>query len=319
MSFRILGTGSYLPKRSVYNDELSQFIDTSDEWIQQRVGISSRPICTTETTADMAYNAALGALEMSGVSPSELDMILCATVSADYAAPSLACSLQSMLGATCPAMDINAACSGFIYTLETAAAFFGRGLKRILVVGAERLSRVVDWSDRSTAVIFADGAGAMMLGDGDTYISSKLCAKGDAEVLCIPSFAGTSPYYEVESKKPYVHMNGQEVFKFAVNAMCTDLADVVAAAGLKIDDIAWIIPHQANARIIDAAVRKLDLKPERCLKNIETTGNTSAASVAILADELFRSGKLKDGDYIVMAAFGAGLTSAACVIRWGGW
>jgi len=316
MSFKILGTGSYLPKRSVSNDEISEFLETSDEWIKQRVGISSRPVCTTETTADMAYGAALAALEMSNVTPGELDMILCATVSADYVAPSLACSLQSKLGATCPSMDINAACSGFIYTLETAAAFFGRGLKKILVVGAERLTRVVDWTDRSTAVIFADGAGAMMLGAGDSYISSKLCAKGDDVVLCIPSFAGESPYYENEPMKPYVHMNGQEVFKFAVNAMCNDLTDVIKAAGLTLDDIAWIIPHQANARIIDAAVRKLAIEPGRCLENIETTGNTSAASVAILADKLWRSGKLKDGDYIAMAAFGAGLTSAACVIKW---
>ncbi|MCL2392218.1 MAG: ketoacyl-ACP synthase III [Oscillospiraceae bacterium] len=316
MSFKILGTGSCLPQRVVSNEELSEFLDTSDEWITQRVGITERRVCTTETTTDIAVGAAKGALEMSGTTPDELDMILCATVSADHAAPSLACSVQAMLGATCPAMDINAACSGFIYMLEAAAGFFAIGYKRILVIGAERLTRVVDWTDRSTAVIFADGAGAMVLGPGKSYISSKLVAKGGDTVLSIPSFEGQSPFYKNKSLKPYVHMNGQEVFKFAVNAMCTDLADVIEAAGLTIEDIAWIVPHQANARIIDAAVRKFNIQPERCLKNIETTGNTSAASVAILADELCRSGKLKDGDYIAMAAFGAGLTSAACVIRW---
>ncbi|MCL2227854.1 MAG: ketoacyl-ACP synthase III [Oscillospiraceae bacterium] len=318
MSFKILGTGSCLPKRSVTNEELSQFLDTSDEWISQRVGIKARRICTTETTADLAVGAAKAAMEMSGVTADELDFILCATVTADNTTPSLACSVQSMIGATCPSMDINAACSGFIYLLETAAAFLSMKHERILIIGAERLTRVVDWTDRSTAVIFADGAGAMVLGKGDSYISSKLVAKGGDTVLSIPSFHGTSPFYEVEPKKPYVHMSGQEVFKFAVNAMCNDLADVIEAAGLTMDDIAWVIPHQANARIIDAAVRKFGIKPERCLKNIETTGNTSAASVAILADELFRSGKLKDGDYIAMAAFGAGLTSAACVIKWDG-
>jgi len=316
MSFKILGTGSCLPQRSVTNEDLSELLDTSDEWITQRVGISERRICTTETTTDLSVGAATGALEMSNTSPGDLDLILCATVSADHTAPSLACSVQNRLGATCPAMDINAACSGFIYMLETAAGFFALGYKRILVIGAERLTRLVDWTDRSTAVIFADGAGAMVLAPGSSYITSKLVAKGGDSVLRIPSFSGESPFYENEAQKPYIYMNGQEVFKFAVNAMCTDLADVVEAAGLTMDDIAWVIPHQANARIIDFAVKKFGIKPERCLKNIEKTGNTSAASVAILADELIRSGKLKDGDYIAMAAFGAGLTSAACVIQW---
>jgi len=316
VSFKILGSGSCLPQRSITNAELSKFLDTSDEWISQRVGIDARRVCTTETTTDLAAAAAKGALEMSGVKIEELDMIICATVSADNTVPSLACSVQEALGATCPAMDINAACSGFIYLMETAAAFFALGYNRLLIIGAERLTRTVDWTDRSTAVIFADGAGAMVLAPGESYVASKLVAKGGDAVLSIPCYSGTSPFYEHEPKKPCVHMNGQEVFKFAVNAMCTDLADVIEKAGLTIDDIAWIIPHQANARIIDAAVRKLKIAPERCLKNIEKVGNTSAASVAILADELIRSGKLKDGDYIAMAAFGAGLTSAACVLKW---
>ncbi|MCL2201034.1 MAG: ketoacyl-ACP synthase III [Oscillospiraceae bacterium] len=316
MSFKILGTGSCLPQRTVTNEELSEFLDTSDEWIQQRVGIRQRRVCTTETTTDLAAGAAIAALEMSGTKPEELDMILCATVSADNAAPSLACSVQNKIEASCPAMDINAGCTGFIYMLETAAGFFAMGYKKILIIGAERLTRCADWTDRSTAVIFADGAGAMVLGPGNSYISSKLVAKGGDAVLRIPSFHGMSPFYEVEPREPYIYMNGQEVFKFAVNAMCTDLADAVEKAGLTMDEIAWVIPHQANARIIDFAVKKFGIKPERCLKNIEITGNTSAASVAILADELVRSGRLKDGDYIAMAAFGAGLTSAACVIKW---
>jgi len=220
-----------------------------------------------------------------------------------------------MLGAECPAMDINAACSGFIYSLETAAGYFARGAKRMLVVGAERLTRLVDWSDRGTAVIFADGAGAMVLGEGDSYLSSKLYAKGNDSVIKIPYHAGGSPYSEHEPQNPYIYMNGQETFKFAVNVMCADLVDVVKAAELCMEDIAWIIPHQANSRIIDAAVRKLGIPAERCLKNIETVGNTSAASIPILADELFRSGKLQDGDYIAMSSFGGGLTSAACVIK----
>ena len=317
MSFKILGTGSCLPQRVVNNEELSRFLDTSDEWISQRVGISQRHVCTVETTADLASKAAKAALEMSGVSPLELDFIICATVSSDNAAPSTACLVQAMLGAGCPAMDINAACSGFVYALETAAGFLARDAKRVLVIGAERLTKLIDWSDRGTAVIFGDGAGAMVLGDGNAYIASKLFARGGDAVLHIPNYAGDSPFYENKSSEPYIRMNGQETFKFAVKSMCADLTDVVAAAGLEMDDIAWVIPHQANARIIDAAVRKLGIAPERCLKNIESVGNTSAASVAIVADELWRSGKLKDGDYIAISCFGAGLTSAACVIQWG--
>ena len=315
MSFRIIGTGSFLPARAVNNDEMSRFFDTSDEWITQRVGIKERRFCATETTADLAYGASAAAFEMAGIAADELDMIICATVSADNLAPSLACSLQQMLGADCPAMDINAACSGFIYALDVAAGFFCRGAKKILVVGEERLSQIIDWTDRGTAVIFADGAGAMVLESGDAYLASKLYARGGDTVLNIPAYSGESIFYKNEAKKPFVRMNGQETFKFAVKAMCTDLVDVTEAAGLALDDLNWIIPHQANIRIIDTAVRKLGIPPERCLSNISKVGNTSAASVPILTDELFRSGNLRDGDIIAMCSFGAGLTSAACVIR----
>ena len=316
MSFTVLGTGSCLPQRKVRNDEMASFLDTSDEWITQRVGVRERRVCTTETTADLACRAAEAALEMSGVRSQALDMILCATLSADNAAPSAACSVQAMLGAQCPAMDINAACSGFIYALETAAGFFARGAGKILVIGAERLTRMIDWSDRGTAVIFADGAGAMVLGEGDSYLSSKLSAKGGGDVLGIPNPAGCSPFYENESPKPYIYMNGPETFKFAVKAMCENITDVVGHAGLAMEEIAWVVPHQANARIIDAAAKKLGIPAERCCKNIERVGNTSAASIPILADEMCRSGKLRGGDIIAMCSFGAGLTSAACVIRW---
>ena len=316
MSFRILGTGSYLPPRIVTNSELSQFLNTSDEWIKQRVGINERRVCTTETTAKLASSAAKAALDMSGVEPNELDMIICATVSADHFAPSLACSVQSQIGATCPAMDINAACSGFIYALDTAAGFFSRGLGKILVIGAERLSAMIDWDDRSTAVIFGDGAGAVVLGEGGCYKASKLFARGNSEILSIPRYAAPTRYAKHEKTEPYIRMNGQETFKFAVNAMCSDLVEVVASAGLSIEEISWFIPHQANARIIDASVKKLGILPQRCLKNIEFVGNTSAASIPILTDELFRSNKLREGDYIAMYSFGAGLTSAACVISY---
>ncbi|MEL4105698.1 beta-ketoacyl-ACP synthase III [Oscillospiraceae bacterium WX1] len=318
MSFKILGTGHYVPERVLTNDEMSTMVETSDEWIAQRVGIRERRVCTTETASELAFKAAEKALEMSGVKPEELDMILCATISADDASPSMACMVQNLLGASCPAMDISAACSGFIYMLDTAAGFFARGkVKKMLVVGAERLSRLVDWTDRNTCVIFADGAGAAVLGAGDNYLSSKLFAKGGDTVIKIPNYQGTSPFYQVEAPSPYIKMNGQETFKFAVNAMAGDLAEVIESAGITQSDIAWVIPHQANLRIIDAAGRKLDIPAERFAKNIEKYGNTSAASIPILIDELHRDGQFKNGDYIALCSFGGGLSSAACVIRWG--
>lgn len=319
MSFKILGTGHCVPERVVTNDELSTIVDTSDEWITQRVGVRERRICTTETAAELACNAAREALCMSNTSPEELDMILCATVSADDASPSMACAVQNMLGATCPSMDVSAACSGFIYMLDTAAGFFARKkVKKMLVIGGERISRILDWTDRNTCVIFGDGAGAAVLGEGNAYLSSKLFAKGGDNVIKIPNFGGMSPFYTNETQKPYVYMNGQETFKFAVNAMACDLAEVIRDAGLEQKDISWVIPHQANVRIIDAASKKLDIPLDRFGKNIEKYGNTSAASIPMLLDELNREGKFKDGDYLALCSFGGGLSSAACVIRWGG-
>ena len=299
------------------NEEMSRLVDTSDEWIVQRVGVRERHICTTETTGYLAENAALAALDMSGVRADELDMIICATVSSDYASPSLACIVQQAIGATCPAMDIGAACSGFIYMLDTAAGFFARKkVKKMLIVGGERLSRIVDWTDRSTCVIFGDGAGAMVLAEGDGYISSKLFAKGGDAVLRIPLPEVTTPFHEAKQGRPYIYMNGQETFKFAVNAMSTDILDVTREAELAPEDISLFFPHQANVRIIDAAARKLGLPKERFCKNIDRYGNTSSASIPMLVDEVNREGRLKKGDYTVMCAFGAGLSSGACVVRW---
>jgi 3-oxoacyl-[acyl-carrier-protein] synthase-3 len=317
MSFKILGTGHCVPERVVTNDELSTIVETSDEWIRQRVGIRERRVCTTESAAELAAQAAKNALEMSGIKPGELDMILCATVSPDDASPSMSCMVQHLLGAACPALDVNAACSGFIYALDTAAGFFARGkVKRMLVIGGERLSRMIDWTDRNTCVIFADGAGAMVLGEGDAYLSSTLHAKGGDNVIHIPHYQPENPFFVRETKSPFIKMNGQETFKFAVNAIVNDLADVIRDAGLTPADIAWFIPHQANFRIIDAAARKFEVPIERFGMNIEKYGNTSAASIPILVDELHRAERIKKGDYLAMSAFGGGLTSAACVIRW---
>jgi 3-oxoacyl-[acyl-carrier-protein] synthase-3 len=317
MSFGVLGTGSYVPPRVVTNDELAAFLDTSDEWITQRVGVKQRHVCTTETAADLAYEAAVRALEEGKTKPEELDMILCATVSAEDAAPSVSCLVQKRLGATCPAMDINAACSAFLYMLDTAAGFFARGrAKKMLVIGTERMSRMLDWEDRGTCVIFGDAAGAMLLGEGDNYLASKLFAQGNEHVINIPNMIGKSPFFQNKQRKPYVHMEGQETFKFAVNAMSTDVQEVVAQAGIELSDIAYVIPHQANVRIIEAAKKRLNIPPERFYINIDRYGNTSAASIPLAVDELNRAGSLHSGDLLALCAFGGGLSSAACILRW---
>lgn len=317
MSFSVLGTGSCVPARVVTNDELSTFLDTSDEWISQRVGIRERHVCTTETPADLAVEAARIALENSGTTPKQLDMIICATVSSDNLIPSLACLVQMRLGATCPAMDINAACSGFIYGLDTAAGFFERKrAKKMLVVGAERLSRIVDWTQRETCVIFGDGAGAAVLGEGNDYLSSHLTTMGDDVTISASNFIGKSPFFKGEEKSPYVSMNGAETYKFAVNSLCNDIERVAKDAGIKIDDIKYIVPHQANSRIIYAAQKRLGVPKERFVVNIDRYGNTSAASVPLALDELAKSGKLNRGDILALSAFGGGLTSAACIIKW---
>jgi 3-oxoacyl-[acyl-carrier-protein] synthase-3 len=317
MSFKILGTGSYTPQRIVTNDELSTFLDTSDEWITERTGIKTRHISTCEYTYDLAYQAAIRALENANVKAEELDMIICATISSDLASPSVAIMVQKMIGATCPAMDISAACSGFVYALDSAAGFFMRKkAKKILVLGAERLSKMLDWEDRGTCVIFADGAGAVVLGQGEHYLSSKLTAKGDDDIIKIPYHIGLSPFFTKEAEKPCINMKGREVFKFAVNAMCTDVKDVLEQADITQEDVAFVISHQANLRIIDSVKRKLDITPEKYCYNIDKYGNTSSASIPIVLDEINRAGKIKDGDYIVFSAFGGGLTTGACVIRW---
>jgi len=317
MSFRVLGTGSYVPSHIVTNDEFSSFLDTTDEWITEHVGVKERHVCTTETASDLAYEAALRALENAGTKPEELDMILCSTVSSDDIAPSVSCFVQGRLGAACPAMDINAACSAFVYMLDTAAGFFmRRRVKKMLVIGAERMSRLLDWGDRNTCIIFGDGAGAMVLEEGDNYLASKLTAKGNEEIIRIPNFIGSSPFYRGEQLKPYVLMQGQETYKFAINAMAADIKDVVELAGMEQSDITFVIPHQANIRIIQVAQKRLQIPPERYYTNIERYGNTSSASIPIALDELNRSGRLRRGDILALSAFGGGLTSAACILKW---
>ncbi len=317
MSFRIIGTGSAVPEKILTNDELSTMVDTNDEWIKTRVGISERRVATTETTTDLAYQATIKALEMSGVSAEQLDLIIVATCTPDEVAPTVAGSLQRRIGAKCPAFDINSACSGFVFALETASGYFATGkYKKVLVVGAERLSKITDWTDRSTCVIFGDGAGAAVLEEGDSYLASEINTYGGDEVLEIPAYIGTSVFSKLEAQEPIIHMQGQETFKFAVNEMTNYVRTLAERIGISLDEIDHIVPHQANMRIIAFAEKKLGIPNEKFFVNIEKYGNTAAASVPIALDELNRTGKLKRGDILILTAFGAGLSSGGCIIRW---
>lgn len=318
MSFKIIGTGSYVPPKVVTNDDLTVFLDTSDEWISTRCGIKQRHVVTDETTSELATKAAQNALENAGVSADELDMILCATVSSEYISPSIACLLQRNLGAQCPCLDLNAACTAWIYLMDTAAAFFCKGgIRKMLVVGAESMSRILNWHERSTCVLFGDGAGAVVLEAGDNYLGSSFVTAGGDDVIAIPTKKGISPWYERDEQLPLVHMNGQETYKFAVSNFPKRVAEVVAKAGLEEKDLDWVIPHQANKRIIDGAARRMkDIPADHFCVNIQKYGNTSAASIPLAMDEWNRAGKFQRGDLIAMVAFGGGLSSAACLIRW---
>jgi len=316
MSIKILGTGSYVPEKVITNDDLAGMVETSDEWIMQRVGIKERHVSVNETAEDFAVQAAKNALASANLAADDIDLIIAASVSAENVCPTVAGTVQNKLGASCPAFDINSACSGFLFALDTAVSFIERGsYKNALVIGAERMSKLIDWSDRNTCVIFGDGAGAFVITKGEGYLASKLFTNGGSEVIEIPMFIGTSPFYKNEQKHPYVFMDGQETFKFAVNKITEDIKEVTQKAGLNLENIDHIVTHQANIRIIDYAAKRLKMPKEKFVVNIEKYGNTSSASVPIAFDELNKSGKLKRGDKVVMSAFGGGLSSAACIIE----
>lgn len=318
MSFQILGTGSFVPERVVTNGDLSQMVDTSDEWIVKRIGVRRRHVCTTETVTDLGAEAARRALADAGVEPEELDLIIAATISADTISPGLGGMVQNRLGARCPAFDMNVACPGFLFALDVAAGFFARkAVKKVLVVSAERMSGLLDWKDRSTCCIFGDGAGAAVLGEGDAYLASELHTQGGDDIISIPTAWDNSPFYERELPKNKVNMEGQATYKFAVTSMVSDIKSVLEKAGITGEQVKAVIPHQANYRIINEARRRLpEIAPEKFLINIEEYGNTSSASEPILLDEARRQGLFQPGDYVVLSAFGGGLSSASCVIRW---
>ncbi len=305
----IIGIGRYIPEKVVTNYDLEKIMDTSDEWIRTRTGIEERRIASDDMkTSDLGARAALEAIEDAKISPEEIDMIIVATATPDQSFPSVACVLQERLGAKrAAALDISAACSGFIYAMATAEQFIQTGAyKKILVVGAEKLSKITDWNDRSTSVLFGDGAGAVVLGevsDDRGILSFELGADG----------SGGKHLYE----KGHIVMNGREVFKFAVRQMGESSINVLEKAGLTKEDVDFLIPHQANIRIMEAARQRLELPEEKMSKTIHKYGNTSAASIPISLYEEVKAGKIKDGDLIVMVGFGGGLTWGAIALRWG--
>jgi 3-oxoacyl-[acyl-carrier-protein] synthase III len=305
----IVGIGRYLPEKIVTNADLEKIMDTSDEWIRTRTGIEERRIADDNTnTSDMGFAAAQKAIQDAGITPEDIDLILVATVTPDQPFPSVACMLQERLGAKkAAAMDVSAACAGFMYGIITGKQFVESGAyKHVLVVGVEKLSKITDWNDRNTAVLFGDGAGAVIVGEvseGRGILSFELGADG----------TGAKHLYQDE----YIIMTGREVFKFAVRQMGESCINVLEKAGLTKEDVDFLIPHQANIRIMEASRQRLELPVEKMSKTVQKYGNTSAASIPISIVEEIEAGKIKDDDLIVMVGFGGGLTWGAIAIRWG--
>ncbi|QHS21674.1 ketoacyl-ACP synthase III [Virgibacillus sp. MSP4-1] len=308
MNAGLIGIGHFVPEKVVTNEDMEKIVDTSDEWIRTRTGIEERRIADDDMdTSDMAYRAAENALNDAGISGEELDLILVATVTPDQPFPSVACRLQERFGAKkAAAMDISAACSGFMYGLATAQQFINSGVyQNVLVIGVEKLSKITNWEDRNTCVLFGDGAGAAVVGpveDGKGILSFELGSDG----------SGGDHLYQDE----YIVMNGREVFKFAVRQMGESAVNVVEKIGLKKEDVDYLIPHQANIRIMETARERLGIEKEKMSKSVHKYGNTSAASIPIALSEDVKNGKIKEDDLVVLVGFGGGLTWGAVALRW---
>lgn len=321
----ILGMGSYLPERVLTNHDLEKMVETTDEWIVTRTGIHTRRIADEKTaTSDLATEAALRALKDAGTEAEEIDLIIVATVTPDMNFPSTACIVQMNIGAkNAAAFDLEAGCSGFIYGLTVGKQFIATGMyKKVLVIGAETLSKIVDWKDRNTCVLFGDGAGAAVLGpteEGTGILSAYMGSDGEGgKFLTMPAGGSRIPatLESVEKNLHYIKMDGSEVFKFAVRIMNRASQEAIDRSGYTVDDINYLVPHQANIRIIEAAAKKLKLPMDKVHVNLDRLGNMSAASIPVAFDEAVKQGKIKKGDLVVMVGFGAGLTWGASVIKW---
>lgn len=314
---KISGTGSALPKQVVTNDMLAQFLDTSDEWIKTRTGVSSRFVISDEKLEDLAAKAAQKALEDAGIKAEELDFIICSNVVNEYITPQLSCIIQGAIGASCPCIDINCACAGFIHAVEMAEAFYKAGkVRNVLIVCAEEPTRMTDWSDRRTCVLFGDGAGAAVLTPGDNIKSVKLSASSATEKLWQYRTLQPTPYITKEEMDVPLQMKGQDVFKFAVTAASKDITRALNDSQIKASDVDYYLLHQANIRIINAIQNYLEQPAEKFPTNVENHGNSSSSCCPILLDECNRKGMFKKGDKIAMSAFGAGFVSGALVMEW---
>ncbi len=329
MGIRIAGTGSYAPEKILTNFDLEKMVETSDEWIRTRTGIQERHIAASEQAcSDLAFQAASRAIEMAGMSAADIDFIFVASITNDKVFPSTACILQHKLGAVnSGCIDIEAACSGLLYGMELAIGLM-RGHKKnkyrnILVVGAEKLSNLVDWEDRNTCVLFGDGAAAVILqstdDESELVVSSEVKADGKyGDILQIRAGGSACPttHETIDQKLHYMYMEGQEVFKAAVGAMVGACKNVLEEAGVTPDQVAWLVPHQANYRILKAVASRLEVPEERVFMNLDRYGNTSAASIGLCLDEMVRGNKVSKGDYVLLTAFGGGLTWAAVLLKW---
>jgi 3-oxoacyl-[acyl-carrier-protein] synthase-3 len=318
---KILATGSSLPKKVVTNDDLAQVMDTSDEWIKSRTGIEQRHIAVEETTTSLAVEAAKEALREAKLSVDELDLIVAGTVSPDYLFPTLACEVQAAIGAKrATAFDLSAGCSGFLFALATADAYFRTGrYKNALVIGAETLSKMVDWADRSTCVLFGDGAGvAVVSAEGEQLLGMVQGSDGTGGMaLKCDNRPVNNLYHQLGAQQyAYTEMNGQEVYKFAVRTVPNAISEALEQAKVPADDVKYFVLHQANLRIIESVAKRLHQPMEKFPTNLQQCGNISAASVPVLLDKVRREGLIQEGDKIVLAGFGAGLTWGACVIEW---
>ncbi|MUT66315.1 beta-ketoacyl-ACP synthase III [Paenibacillus sp. NEAU-GSW1] len=321
----IIGTGKYVPDRILTNQELEQMVETNDEWIVTRTGIRERRLAAEEqATSDLAYEASRIAIEAAGLTAEDIDLILVATITPDMFFPSTACLLQDKLGAKrAAAFDLSAACSGFIYGLATASSMIATGMyKHVLVVGAETLSRITDYTDRNTCILFGDGAGAVVLGpvpEGRGFKSFVLGADGSGgELLKVSGGGSRTPATadSIESKQHYIHMAGNDVFKFAVRIMGGAAEEALEKAGLTKENIDLLVPHQANIRIIRSALSRLELPEEKAMINLDKYGNVSAGSIPIALAEAVEEGRVKEGDCLVLVGFGGGLTWGASVLNW---
>lgn len=324
-SVGIIGTGKYVPEKILTNADLEKMVDTNDEWIVSRTGIRERHIASSEqATSDLAYEAAIRALESAGLTAEDLELIIIATITPDTMFPSTACILQDKLGAKkAAAFDLSAACSGFVYGMATANGFIQTGMyKNALVIGADTLSRITDYTDRNTCVLFGDGAGAVILGEvpeGRGFLSFDLGAEGaGGDLLKLAGGGSRLPASNetVQDGKHFIYMNGREVFKFAVRVMGTATEEVLRKAGKTKEDIDLFVPHQANIRIIQSAMQRLSLPEEKCVVNVDKYANTSAASIPLALVEAAEDGRIKEGDTVLLVGFGGGLTWGASVIVW---